>query len=211
VLVEFGRTRVLCCATVEERRPPWLTQSGQTHGWVTAEYRLLPRSTQIRTPRETHSPGGRTMEIQRLIGRSLRAAIDLNALGERQIIVDCDVLQADGGTRTASITGGFVALALAVQKLAATGDVPTGALRQPVAAVSVGLVQGETMLDLCYHEDSQADVDLNVVMTADGRLVDVQGSAEREPFSHATLDVLLRLAHQGIERLYVLQREALEI
>lgn len=206
VLIEVGQTRVLCNVTVEERVPHWL--EGEGSGWLTAEYALLPRSTHERTSRETDGLGGRTQEIRRLIGRSLRAAVDLDLLGERLLIVDCDVLQADGGTRTASITGGYVAVALALRRLADQDVAPPETLRQSVAAVSVGIVDGEARLDLCYAEDSEADVDLNVAMTGEGRLVEIQGTAEGKPFSREDLDHLLSLAAQGIGRL-VQQQEAL--
>ena len=209
VLVEFGKTRVLCNASVDDRLPPWLFRSSERHGWVTAEYALLPRSTQVRTARETRGLRGRTQEIKRLIARSLRAAIDLNALGERQIIVDCDVLQADGGTRTAAITGGYVALALAIKKLVSEGEVPPKTLVRPVAAVSVGMVAGEPLLDLCYAEDSQAEVDLNVVMTTRGRYIEVQGTAEGAPFERQAMEAMLNLAAAGIEELLGLQEEIL--
>ncbi len=207
VLIELGRTRVLCNVSVEEQVPAWMT--GGRGGWLTAEYSLLPRSTHTRTPRETWGLRGRTQEIRRLIGRSLRAAVNLDLLGERTLIVDCDVLQADGGTRTAAITGGYVALALALRRLAEWGLVPPEALKPPVAAVSVGVVSGEVWLDLCYAEDRDAEVDLNVAMTADGRLVEVQGTAEGTPFSRETLDRMLDLAAQGIAHLIQQQREAL--
>ncbi len=220
VLVEFGKTRVLCNATVEERLPPWLHQSRARHGWVTAEYALLPRSTQLRTARETRGLRGRTQEIKRLIARSLRAAVDLAALGQRQIIVDCDVLQADGGTRTAAITGGYVALVLALRHLMADKAVPqetllpgAGAMAGAgigVAAISVGLVDGIPLLDLCYEEDSQAEVDLNVVMTGDGRLVEVQGTAEGASFDRTGLDAMLDLAEGGIQELFRLQAALLK-
>jgi ribonuclease PH len=207
VLVEVGRTRVLCNVSVEESVPPWMSGSGE--GWLTAEYALLPRSTHTRTPRETWGLGGRTQEIRRLIGRSLRTAVDLCRLGERTLTLDCDVLQADGGTRTAAITGGYVAVALALRRLAEKGLAPIEALRSPIAAVSVGVVDGEVRLDLCYAEDHDADVDFNVVMTSDERLIEVQGTAEGEPFSRKTLDQMLALAEDGIGRLVQLQREAL--
>jgi ribonuclease PH len=220
VLVEFGKTRVLCNATVEERLPPWLHQSRARHGWVTAEYALLPRSTQLRTTRETRGLRGRTQEIKRLIARSLRAAVDLQALGQRQIIVDCDVLQADGGTRTAAITGGYVALVLALRHLMADKVVPPETLRPGdstmvgagigVAAISVGIVDGIPLLDLCYEEDSRAEVDLNVVMTGDGRLVEVQGTAEGASFDRAALDAMLDLAEGGIRELFRLQAALLK-
>lgn len=207
VLMEMGHTRVLCNATVEDRVPRWLY--GQNRGWVTAEYALLPRATQERTPRETGGRGGRTQEIRRLIGRSLRAAVDLAKLGERTVILDCDVIQADGGTRTASVTGGYVALALALRKLIAASKVSRHVLRTPVAAVSVGLLDGQPLLDLCYAEDIRADVDLNVVMTHRGEYVEVQGTAEGEPFDRAMLGHLLDLAEKGIRELLALQRKAL--
>jgi ribonuclease PH len=208
VLIEVGRTRVLCNASVEATVPPW--RVGSRAGWVTAEYALLPRSTHRRTRRETRGLGGRTQEIRRLIGRSLRAAIDLNKLGERTIILDCDVIQADGGTRTASITGAYVALALALLHLEAQGEIPTGVLLTEVAAISLGLVGGELLLDLCYEEDSAATADFNVVMTGDGRLIEVQGSAEGEPYSRQAVDAVLDLADLGIGRLLELQRQTLQ-
>ncbi|MBL7063811.1 MAG: ribonuclease PH [Anaerolineae bacterium] len=207
VLIEVGRTRVLCNVSVEDGVPRWMENQGA--GWLTAEYALLPRSTHSRTPREVRSLGGRTQEIRRLIGRSLRAAVDLDLLGGRTLIVDCDVLQADGGTRTTAITGGYVAVALALRRLAEQGLVPPGALKPPVAAVSVGVVNGQVRLDLCYTEDHDAEVDLNVVMTVDGRLVEVQGTAEGAPFSRETLNRLLDLAAEGIARLIERQHEAL--
>ncbi|MBO9371677.1 MAG: ribonuclease PH [Chloroflexi bacterium] len=207
VLVEWGRTRVLCNLTLQEGVPRWLAGSGQ--GWLTAEYALLPRSTHTRTPRENGLTGGRTQEIRRFIGRSLRAGLDLARLGERTLILDCDVLQADGGTRTAAVTGGYVALALALRRLAARGVVPPDLIRTPIAAVSVGVVQGEVRLDLCYEEDSQAEVDLNVVMTGDGRFVEVQGTAEGAPFSRNRLLQMLDLARRGIAALTAAQEEAL--
>jgi ribonuclease PH len=207
VLIEMGRTRVLCNVSVEEKVPAWM--AGHGVGWLTAEYALLPRSTHTRTARETHGLRGRTQEIRRLIGRSLRAAVDLDVLGERMLVVDCDVLQADGGTRTAAVTGGYIAVALALRRLSAKGMVPPQVLKPPVAAVSVGLVDGDVWLDLCYAEDHDAEVDLNVVMTDDGRLVEVQGTAEDTPFSRETLDRMLDLAAQGIARLIQHQREAL--
>jgi ribonuclease PH len=209
VLVEFGATKVLCNATIEETVPPFLRGKGQ--GWVTAEYSMLPRATHTRSPRESTKGkvGGRTHEIQRLIGRSLRAIIDLAALGERSIQIDCDVLQADGGTRTAAITGAWVALADALNGLVAQGKLPASPLRDTVAAVSVGIVGGVPMLDLCYEEDSRADVDMNVVVTGDGRFVEVQGTAEAEPFTAAELDLLRDLALQGCAELALLQKKSL--
>jgi len=209
VLAEFGMTRLLCTATIQKRLPFWLHRREERHGWVTAEYALLPRATQVRTQRETRGLRGRTHEIKRLVARSLRAAVDLEALGERQCIVDCDVLQADGGTRTGAISAGYVALALALRRLISDGVVPPETLRQPVAGVSVGIVGGEPRLDLCYQEDSQADVDFNVIMTGDGRFVEVQGTAEGEPFVRPALDAMLRLAEEGIRQLLRLQAEAL--
>lgn len=207
-LITCGKTRVLCAATIEAAVPPWLVGKGR--GWVTGEYAMLPRSTLTRTPRETKGPSGRTQEIQRLVGRSLRAAVDLVALGERMVTIDCDVLQADGGTRTASVTGGYVALCLALRKLITSGAVSQQVLASAVAAVSVGLINGEAMLDLCYEEDSRAEVDFNVVMNSAGRYIEIQGTAEGKPFSAAELTRFLALAQRGIEELMVLQRRALE-
>jgi ribonuclease PH len=207
VLIELGHTRVLCNVSVEETVPAWM--AGRGGGWLTAEYALLPRSTHTRTPRETTGLRGRTQEIRRLIGRSLRAAVNLALLGERTLVVDCDVLQADGGTRTAAITGSYVALALALRRLTEQGAVPGEVLRSPVAAISVGVVSGEPRLDLCYAEDRDAEVDLNVVMTAAGQLVDVQGTAEGAPFSRDALSQMLDLAARGIVLLVGYQREAL--
>lgn len=207
VLIELGRTRVLCNASIEESVPAWMGGSGS--GWLTAEYALLPRSTHTRTPRETRGLRGRTQEIRRFIGRSLRVALDLSLLGERLIVVDCDVLQADGGTRTAAVTGGYVAVALALRGLIGQGAVPSETLKQPVAAVSVGLLDGQVLLDLCYDEDRGADVDFNLVTTADGRLVEVQGTAEGAPFSRRILDRMLDLAMQGVGDLIRCQHEAL--
>lgn len=207
VLIEVGRTRVLCNVSVEDRVPAWMSGSGV--GWLTAEYAMLPRSTHTRTSRETLGLRGRTQEIRRLIGRSLRAAVDLDLLGERTLVVDCDVLQADGGTRTAAITGGYVAVALALRCMAERGIVPPTVLKSPVAAVSVGVLGSEVRLDLCYAEDRDADVDLNVVMMEDGRLIEVQGTAEGAPFVRETLDRMLDLAARGIAYLAERQREAL--
>ncbi|QLB17562.1 ribonuclease PH [Mannheimia varigena] len=209
VLIEFGETKVLCNATVEESVPRFL--KGQQQGWVTAEYGMLPRATHSRTQREAAKgkQGGRTMEIQRLIARSLRAVVDLKALGERTVTVDCDVIQADGGTRTASITGACVALYDAMNKLVADGVLKTNPMKGLVAAISVGIVAGEAVCDLEYVEDSNAETDMNVVMVEDGRLVEVQGTAEGEPFSHEELLTLLDLAKQGINQLVDAQRKAL--
>jgi ribonuclease PH len=209
VLVSFGDTRVVCAASVEERVPPFLKGTGR--GWVTAEYGMLPRSTHTRMPREAARgrQGGRTLEIQRLIGRSLRAVMDLEALGERTVTVDCDVLQADGGTRTAAITGGYVALAGALESLRGKGLVSRGPLHGQVAAVSVGIHRGAPVLDLDYAEDSEAETDMNVVMNEAGSFIEVQGTAEGHAFRRDELDALLELAAGGIGTLVALQREAL--
>ncbi|NDV11973.1 ribonuclease PH [Crenobacter caeni] len=209
VLVEFGDTKVICTASVEENVPPFLKGKGQ--GWVTAEYGMLPRSTGSRMRREAASgkQSGRTQEIQRLIGRSLRAVVDLQKLGERQIVVDCDVIQADGGTRTASITGAFVALSDAIAGLIAAGKLAESPIREAVAAVSVGIYEGQPVLDLDYPEDSACETDMNVVMTASGRFVEVQGTAEGVPFSREELNALLELAEKGVRELIGLQSEAL--
>ena len=211
VLFSMGRTRVLCAASVAEEAPRWLRGTGK--GWVTGEYSMLPASTSERTPREIARgrPAGRTQEIQRLIGRALRSVTDLSRLGERTITIDCDVLQADAGTRTASITGGYVALALALRGLHADGLVPADLLSDGVAAVSVGLVDGEPRLDLSYEEDARAEVDFNVVMTGSGTFVEVQGTAEGAPFTREDLDRLLDLARDGIASLIGVQRRALAI
>ncbi len=210
VLVSFGETRVLCNATVEETVPPFLRGKGQ--GWVTAEYSMLPRATHSRSPREAvrGKLGGRTHEIQRLIGRSLRAAVDLEALGERTVLLDCDVLQADGGTRTAAITGAYVALVLALRGLVAKGLLTALPLGETVSAVSVGIVDGAPCLDLNYDQDFRASVDMNFVITGSGNFVEVQGTAEEKPFSPAELDALRDLALQGCRQLAELQRQALE-
>ena len=209
VLVSFGDTKVICTASVEDSVPPFLR--GRGTGWVTAEYAMLPRATHTRSPREAAKGkiGGRTHEIQRLIGRSLRAVTDLALLGERSIIIDCDVIQADGGTRTAAITGAFVALSDAVNRLVGTGKLPASPLRELVAAVSVGIVGGEVLLDLNYVEDSSAEVDMNFVMTSSDRFVEVQGTAESEPFTLAQMDALREAAVAGIRRLFDIQREVL--
>ncbi len=211
VLVEFGQTRVLCTASVEERVPPHKRGSGE--GWVTAEYGMLPRSTHTRSDREAArgKQSGRTQEIQRLIGRSMRCVFDLKQLGERTITLDCDVLQADGGTRTAAITGAFVAAYDAVGWLLEQGRIEASPIRQFVAAVSVGLVQGVPLLDLEYVEDSACDTDMNVVMTASGGFVELQGTAEGEAFSAAQMDTLVALARKGIEELLALQRRSLSV
>jgi ribonuclease PH len=209
-LVSFGDTRVLCAASVEERVPPY--RKGTGSGWITAEYSMLPRSTQVRTEREARRGrvDGRASEIQRLIGRSLRAAIDMETMGERTIIVDCDVIQADGGTRTAAITGGFVALALALERVREAGLIRREPIRYPVAAVSVGIVSGQPRLDLNYLEDSAAHTDMNCVAAADGRFIELQGTAEQEPFSREEMDQLLHLADRGLAELFVKQQEALK-
>jgi ribonuclease PH len=208
-LIELGGTKVLCAVSAEDRLPPFLRNTGG--GWITAEYGMLPRSTETRTPRESTlgRVGGRTHEIQRLIGRSLRAVANLDILGERTFTIDCDVIQADGGTRCAAITGAYVALRQAFQNLLAKGDLSTMPLSDAVAAASVGVVDGVPLLDLCYEEDSHADVDFNVVMTSAGEFVEVQGSAESSPFTRATMDQLLGLAEQGIRQLLEAQNLAL--
>ena len=212
VLIEVGGTKVICTATIDERVPPFM--KGQGRGWVTAEYSMLPRATQVRNQRESAKGKltGRTMEIQRLIGRALRSVVDLHALGERTITLDCDVIQADGGTRTTSITGSFVALGLAIEKLRAAGMLPDARkypLRDFLASLSVGVVGGNVLLDLNYEEDSKAIVDMNVVMTGGGKLVEVQGTGEEAPFTRAELNAMLDVAEQGIRRMQALQSEAL--
>lgn len=210
VLVSFGNTRVLTNATIEQGVPGWLRNSGR--GWVTAEYSMLPRSTVTRTPRESERGkiGGRTHEIQRLIGRSLRSVVDMQLLGERTVILDCDVLQADGGTRTAAITGAACALGLALNALVKAGTLKQSPLKQMVGAVSVGIVHGRPLLDLCYEEDSQADVDMNVVMTADGGLVETQATAERGSYSRPQLNQLLDLAEVGLKQIFAAQQKVLQ-
>jgi len=209
VLIEVGHTRVLCNASVEQGVPGWMRNSGR--GWVTAEYGMLPRATLTRTPREAERGkiGGRTHEIQRLIGRSLRAVVDMKALGERTVILDCDVLQADGGTRTAAITGACAALAIAFNRMVATQALKASPLKQLVAATSVGIVEGTVLLDLAYEEDSQAEVDMNLVMTEDGGFVEVQATAERNPFPRARLLEMMDYAENGIRQLHDLQRAAI--
>ena len=209
VLVEVGNTRVLCAASIEDSVPSFLRNSGR--GWVTAEYSMLPRATAERNTREVTKgkPSGRTMEIQRLIGRSLRAVVDTEALGERAIIVDCDVLQADGGTRTASITGGYVALALAVNKMLSFGQLKRNPIRDQVAATSVGILEQEALLDLCYDEDSQAEVDMNVVMTGAGEFVELQATGEKATFQDDRLAEMIALARAGVKQLLAIQRQAL--
>jgi len=204
-LIELGKTRVLCSVSMEERVPNFLKGSGQ--GWITAEYAMLPRSTLTRMPRD--KTGGRNQEIQRLVGRSLRAATNLSALRERTFVVDCDVLQADGGTRTAAVTGGYIALFQAFHNLRKQGVLPFMPLRRMIAATSVGIVNGDTLLDLCYEEDYRAEVDFNVVMTDKNEFVEIQGTAEGKPFSKEVADSLLSLAQQGIEKLFRIQKETL--
>jgi ribonuclease PH len=210
VLVEYGKTRVLCTASVDDKLPPF--RAGKGLGWLTAEYSMLPRATHSRTQREVVAGklGGRTHEIQRLIGRSLRGVLDFARLGERQILIDCDVLQADGGTRTAAITGSYVALALACKRLQEKKLIQRSPLKQQIAAVSVGIVGGHYLLDLNYAEDSRADVDFNVVMLDSGHFIEVQGTAEGQPFSRADMTRLLDLAEQGLRQLFALQKIALD-
>jgi ribonuclease PH len=206
-LIEMGNTRVLCAVSVEDRVPPFL--KGQGTGWVTAEYAMLPRATHTRTSRNPDKQAGRSQEIQRLIGRSLRAAIDMNSLGERTFTIDCDVLQADGGTRTASITGAYVALYVALNKMKKMGMYKIIPIKCAVAAISVGVVDRLKMLDLCYEEDSRAAVDFNVVMTDKGEFVELQGTAEGKPFSKDAIDALIALADKGIKQLFEEQKKAL--
>jgi ribonuclease PH len=208
VLVEFGDTKVICTASIEEKVPPFL--KGQGKGWVTAEYGMLPRSTNTRMNRERSGPSGRSQEIQRLVGRSLRAVVEMAKLGERTVWVDCDVIQADGGTRTAAITGSFIAMADAIGAVVRGGALPGTPVRDCVAAISVGIVGGAPALDLNYLEDSGAEVDMNVVMTGAGAFVEVQGTAEQTPFSRDSLAAMLALAEQGIGRLIALQRRAVD-
>jgi ribonuclease PH len=205
ILLTMGRTKVLCTATVSEGVPKWLENRLPPQGWVTAEYSLLPRSTNTRTHRERRGAGGRTQEIQRLIGRSLRAGVDMNRLGARSVIVDCDILEADGGTRTASITGGWLALARALKPMIESGEIRRDPFIAPVAAVSVGLVDGEALLDLCYEEDSVADVDMNVVMNGKGDLIEIQATAEGHTFTRGQMEDLLDLAHRGVDQLIEVQ------
>ena len=209
-LIETGNTHVICAATVAAEVPRWM--KGKGRGWVTAEYAMLPRSTSERVERDRAGRlGGRTQEIQRFIGRCLRAAVDLTALGENTILVDCDVLRADGGTRTAAITGAYVALAGAISWMQSQGKLAASPLQEEVAAVSVGIVGGVEMLDLAYEEDSRAEVDFNIVMTGEGEFMEVQGTAEGKPFSRSSLDALLGLATAGLEQLFAAQREVIEV
>lgn len=207
VLISFGNTKVICTATIENKVPPFMR--GQGKGWIAAEYSMLPRATHTRNIRESSrgKVGGRTMEIQRLIGRALRAAIDLDSIGERTIMIDCDVIQADGGTRTASITGAMVALRLALTKLVDNGTLKEMPLKHHIAAISVGILNGQAVLDLDYNEDSSAEVDMNVIMTEDGQFIEVQGTGEESTFSFDQLQQMLALAKSGIERLIVIQKE----
>jgi ribonuclease PH len=209
VLAKFGNTHVLCNVTLDDSLPNWLRRSPERHGWLTAEYALLPRSTQRRVSRERRWPKGRTQEISRLIGRSLRMAVDLKKLGERQLIVDCDVLQADGGTRTAAISGAWIAVRLALQPLIDSGVISGTVVRRHLAAISVGVVNGIPMLDLAYDEDITADVDLNMVMTSRGEIVEIQGTAEKSPLERPVLDELVDLAWKGIEEICHYQQAVL--
>lgn len=206
-LIEVGNTKVICTATIEDKVPPFLRNKGT--GWVTAEYAMLPRATHTRTSRETNRPSGRTQEIQRLIGRSLRAIVDTKALGERQILIDCDVILADGGTRCASITGSYVAMALAVKKLMSKGMLKKNPIISEVAAISVGMLDNTAILDLCYEEDSTAEVDMNIVCTGAGKFIEIQGTAEREPFNRDQMNEMLELAEKGINNLFTIQRYAI--
>lgn len=210
ILISMGETKVLCNVTIEEGVPSWKRDQNIPGGWVTAEYAMLPRATPSRTPREILRPSSRTQEIRRLIGRSLRAGVDLMKLGPRTCIVDCDVIQADGGTRTAAITGGYVALNIALNKLVNVGTLPSDILKPMVAAISVGIVDGLAMLDLCYQEDSTADVDINVVMSSEGKYIEIQGTAEGTTFSRKELNELLDLAYIGIGDLFTIQNEVLD-
>ena len=207
-MIEVGGTKVICAASVEEKVPMFMRNQGR--GWVTAEYSMLPRATHTRTQREIHRPSGRTQEIQRLIGRSLRTIVDMSAMGERTVTVDCDVLQADGGTRTASITGAYVALALALRKMEQEKKLKKNPLLSEVAAISVGIVEQTPLLDLKYEEDSIAEVDMNVVCTGQGKFIELQGTAEREPFNRAQMEEMLALAEKGIQHLFTIQRYALK-
>jgi ribonuclease PH len=209
VLIEVGNTRVLCTASIDEKVPPFLKGLGE--GWITCEYGMLPRSTQVRRTRESTKGNvdGRTMEIQRLIGRSLRSIVDLKAIGEMTIWIDCDVIQADGGTRTASITGAFIALVDAINKIGKRAHFEGYPVTDFVAAISVGIVNGEVLLDLCYEEDSNAEVDMNLVMTQSGQMVEVQGTGEKAPFSKEDMGIMMELAEKGIRELIDMQKEAL--
>ena len=207
-LIKSGNTHVICTASVEDKVPAWLKDEGK--GWITAEYAMLPRATMVRVPRESKKPPGRSQEIQRLVGRALRAGVDLKKMPGISVIIDCDVLQADGGTRTASITGGFVALYQALEKLVKEGRLPENPVREFVAAVSCGICGGEALLDLDYEEDSQAQADTNFVLTEEGRIVEIQGTAEGEPFENNQFEELMKLARQGIKELVTKQKQVLE-
>ena len=209
VLAKFGDTHVLCNVTIEDRVPRWLHQSRANHGWLTAEYALLPRSTQKRVDREQKWPKGRTQEISRLIGRSLRMSLDLTQLGQRQLVVDCDVLQADGGTRTAAVTGGWLAANIALKNLIAQKGLPPQLIKYQIAAISVGMVDGVPLLDLNYKEDYSAEADLNVVMTGEGDFIEVQGTGEKKPIPRDKLNALLDLAEHGCKQLFAMQAQAL--
>jgi ribonuclease PH len=209
-LIEFGNTRVICSASVIEEVPPWMRAQKVSGGWITGEYQMIPASTHDRSKRETNHPSGRTQEIQRLIGRSLRGAVDLQKLGPRTIYIDCEVIDADGGTRCASITGGMVALQMAIKKLIRDGKLSVNPVKTNIAAVSVGIFKGEVILDLCYEEDSNADVDMNLVMTDEGRIVELQATGEESTFSKKELDSMRRVAEKGIKKLFELQRRALK-
>ena len=209
VMARFGDTHVLCNVTLDDTIPSWLRNSAEPHGWLTAEYAMLPRSTQQRISREKRWPKGRTQEISRLIGRSLRMAVDLQSLGMRQIIVDCDVIQADGGTRTAAISGGWLAVCQALTPLIESGEIPATVLRRQIAAVSLGLVDGSTFLDLAYGEDVAAGVDLNLVMTADNEVIEIQGTAEKTPLSQGQLEQMIALGSKGIQEIIAVQRKGL--
>ena len=208
-LIEFGNTRVICSASVLEEVPPWMRAQKVSGGWITGEYQMIPASTHDRSRRETSHPSGRTQEIQRLIGRSLRGAVDLQKLGPRTIYIDCEVIDADGGTRCASITGGMVALQMAIKKLISSGKLSANPVKSNIAAVSVGIFKGEVLLDLCYEEDSNADVDMNLVMTDGGRFVELQATGEESTFSKKELDAMRRVAEKGIKKLFELQKKAL--
>jgi ribonuclease PH len=209
-LIEFGNTRVICSASVLEEVPSWMRAQKVSGGWITGEYQMIPASTHDRSRRETNHPSGRTQEIQRLIGRSLRGAVDLEKLGPRTIYIDCEVIDADGGTRCASITGGMVALQMAIKKLIKDGKLQANPVKSNIAAVSVGIFKGEVLLDLCYEEDSNADVDMNLVMTDSGRIVEIQATGEESTFSKKELDGMRRAAEKGIKKLFELQRKALK-
>lgn len=209
-LIEFGNTRVICSASVIEEVPPWMRAQKVSGGWITGEYQMIPASTHDRSKRETNHPSGRTQEIQRLIGRSLRGAVDLDKLGPRTIYIDCEVIDADGGTRCASITGGMVAMQMAIRKLMANGKLSSNPVKTNIAAVSVGIFKGEVLLDLCYEEDSNAEVDMNLVMTDQGRIVELQATGEESTFSKKELDSMRRVAEKGIKKLFELQRKALK-